>query len=60
MSDLTSTTHGASTALVTTSWAREHAHELLGQRSVGSYDGSWTEDGFLVGVPIETGDPAAS
>ena len=35
-------------------------HELLGHRSVRNYDGSWTEYGSLVGVPIETGDPAAS
>jgi thiosulfate/3-mercaptopyruvate sulfurtransferase len=31
-------------------------HELLGQRNVKNYDGSWTEYGSLVGVPIETGD----
>ncbi len=31
-------------------------HELLGQTSVKNYDGSWTEYGSLVGVPIETGD----
>jgi thiosulfate/3-mercaptopyruvate sulfurtransferase len=31
-------------------------HELLGQRSVKNYDGSWTEYGSLVGVPIEVGD----
>ena len=31
-------------------------HELLGQRSVKNYDGSWTEYGSLVGVPIELGD----
>jgi len=30
-------------------------HELLGQRDVKNYDGSWTEYGSLVGVPIETG-----
>ena len=28
-------------------------HELLGQRDVKNYDGSWTEYGSLVGVPIE-------
>jgi thiosulfate/3-mercaptopyruvate sulfurtransferase len=28
-------------------------HELLGQASVKNYDGSWTEYGSLVGVPIE-------
>jgi thiosulfate/3-mercaptopyruvate sulfurtransferase len=31
-------------------------HELLGQLSVKNYDGSWTEYGSLVGVPIELGD----
>ena len=30
-------------------------HELLGQDSVKNYDGSWTEYGSLVGVPIELG-----
>ena len=30
-------------------------HELLGYRNVRNYDGSWTEYGSLVGVPIETG-----
>ncbi len=33
-------------------------HELLGQPNVKNYDGSWTEYGSLVGVPIEVGDPA--
>ena len=33
-------------------------HELLGQTDVKNYDGSWTEYGSLVGVPIETGDGA--
>ncbi|HEY6779877.1 MAG TPA: sulfurtransferase [Thermoleophilaceae bacterium] len=28
-------------------------HELLGERDVKNYDGSWTEWGNLVGVPIE-------
>jgi thiosulfate/3-mercaptopyruvate sulfurtransferase len=28
-------------------------HELLGQQRVKNYDGSWTEYGSLVGVPIE-------
>jgi len=28
-------------------------HELLGQQDVKNYDGSWTEWGNLVGVPIE-------
>jgi thiosulfate/3-mercaptopyruvate sulfurtransferase len=31
-------------------------HELLGFDRVRNYDGSWTEYGSLVGVPIETGD----
>jgi thiosulfate/3-mercaptopyruvate sulfurtransferase len=30
-------------------------HELLGQPDVKNYDGSWTEWGNLVGVPIEKG-----
>ncbi|KAB7834105.1 sulfurtransferase [Streptomyces mobaraensis] len=30
-------------------------HELLGQPNVRNYDGSWTEYGSLVGVPIELG-----
>jgi thiosulfate/3-mercaptopyruvate sulfurtransferase len=30
-------------------------HELLGRERVKNYDGSWTEWGSLVGVPIETG-----
>ena len=30
--------------------------ELLGQQSVKNYDGSWTEYGSLVGVPIAVGD----
>ena len=32
-------------------------HELLGYQRVRNYDGSWTEYGSLVGVPIE--NPAA-
>src|SRR5881397_2905895 len=28
-------------------------HELLGQKNVKNYDGSWTEYGSLVGVPVE-------
>ena len=32
-------------------------HEILGQANVKNYDGSWTEYGSLVGVPIELGDP---
>ncbi len=31
-------------------------HELLGVPNVKNYDGSWTEWGSLVGVPIELGD----
>ena len=31
--------------------------ELLGYPEVRNYDGSWTEYGSLVGVPIETGSP---
>ncbi|MDL4772874.1 MULTISPECIES: sulfurtransferase [Thermomonosporaceae] len=31
--------------------------ELLGLPDVKNYDGSWTEYGSLVGVPIELGDP---
>ena len=31
-------------------------HELLGQTSVRNYDGSWTEYGSLVGVPVQLGD----
>ena len=31
-------------------------HELLDLPNVKNYDGSWTEYGSLVGVPIETGD----
>jgi thiosulfate/3-mercaptopyruvate sulfurtransferase len=30
-------------------------HELLGQPQVKNYDGSWTEWGNLVGVPVEVG-----
>jgi len=30
-------------------------HELLGYGDVKNYDGSWTEYGSLVGVPVETG-----
>jgi thiosulfate/3-mercaptopyruvate sulfurtransferase len=35
-------------------------HELLGYGNVRNYDGSWTEYGSLVGVPIETGDPSSN
>jgi len=31
-------------------------HELLGDKSTKNYDGSWTEYGSLVGVPIVLGD----
>ncbi len=31
-------------------------HELLEQPNVKNYDGSWTEYGSLVGVPVATGD----
>jgi thiosulfate/3-mercaptopyruvate sulfurtransferase len=31
-------------------------HELLGLLRVKNYDGSWTEYGSLVGVPVEVGD----
>jgi thiosulfate/3-mercaptopyruvate sulfurtransferase len=31
-------------------------HELLGHPNVKNYDGSWTEYGSLVGVPIAVGD----
>jgi len=31
-------------------------HELLGHDDVKNYDGSWTEYGSLVGVPIELGE----
>jgi len=31
-------------------------HQLLGQTNVKNYDGSWTEYGSLVGVPIELGN----
>jgi thiosulfate/3-mercaptopyruvate sulfurtransferase len=30
-------------------------HEILGHQNVKNYDGSWTEYGSLVGVPIEIG-----
>jgi thiosulfate/3-mercaptopyruvate sulfurtransferase len=30
-------------------------HELLGQQNVKNYDGSWTEYGSLVGVPVAVG-----
>ena len=31
-------------------------HELLDQPNVKNYDGSWTEYGSLVGVPVAVGD----
>lgn len=31
-------------------------HELLGQENVKNYDGSWTEYGSLIGVPVVLGD----
>jgi thiosulfate/3-mercaptopyruvate sulfurtransferase len=33
-------------------------HEILGQPDVKNYDGSWTEYGSLVGVPVEIGPGA--
>jgi thiosulfate/3-mercaptopyruvate sulfurtransferase len=35
-------------------------HELLGEPDVRNYDGSWTEWGNLVGMPIERGTPRDS
>jgi len=35
-------------------------HEILGYPSVRNYDGSWTEWGSMVAVPIERGSPSAS
>ena len=34
--------------------------ELLGQQNVKNYDGSWTEYGSLVGVPVALGDEKGS
>ena len=34
-------------------------HELLGYKRVRNYDGSWTEYGSLIGVPIEKPAPVA-
>ena len=34
-------------------------HELLGYQRVRNYDGSWTEYGSLIGVPIEKPVPVA-
>ena len=33
-----------------------YLHELLGVKNVSNYDGSWTEYGSLVGVPVAVGD----
>jgi thiosulfate/3-mercaptopyruvate sulfurtransferase len=35
-------------------------HEILEQPNVKNYDGSWTEYGSLVGVPVVVGDEAGS
>jgi thiosulfate/3-mercaptopyruvate sulfurtransferase len=35
-------------------------HEVLGWENVKNYDGSWTEYGSLVGVPVQIGDAAGS
>ena len=35
-------------------------HELLGYSRVRNYDGSWTEYGSLIGVPIEKPAPVAA
>lgn len=35
-------------------------HELLGHTDVKNYDGSWTEYGSLVGVPVTLGDEPGS
>jgi thiosulfate/3-mercaptopyruvate sulfurtransferase len=35
-------------------------HELLGHADVKNYDGSWTEYGSLVGVPVVVGDEPGS
>ena len=35
-------------------------HELLGFERVRNYDGSWTEWGSMVGMPIERGTPVAA
>ncbi|MEJ7801876.1 MAG: sulfurtransferase [Candidatus Limnocylindria bacterium] len=35
-------------------------HELLGYHNGRNYDGSWTEYGSLVGVPIETGEASSN
>jgi thiosulfate/3-mercaptopyruvate sulfurtransferase len=35
-------------------------HELLGYQRVRNYDGSWTEWGSLIGVPIERPVPVGA
>jgi thiosulfate/3-mercaptopyruvate sulfurtransferase len=35
-------------------------HELLEEKNVKNYDGSWTEYGSLVGVPVSVGDEPGS
>jgi thiosulfate/3-mercaptopyruvate sulfurtransferase len=35
-------------------------HQILGQKNVKNYDGSWTEYGSLVGVPVAIGDEAGN
>ena len=35
-------------------------HEILGDETAKNYDGSWTEYGSLVGVPVETGPGGGS
>lgn len=35
-------------------------HEILGLPNVRNYDGSWTEYGSLVGVPVQVGDAAGN
>ncbi|MDH5243927.1 MAG: sulfurtransferase [Chloroflexota bacterium] len=35
-------------------------HELLGYRRVRNYDGSWTEYGSLINVPIERSSPSSA
>ena len=35
-------------------------HELLGYKRVRNYDGSWTEYGSLIGVPIEKPAPVTA
>jgi thiosulfate/3-mercaptopyruvate sulfurtransferase len=35
-------------------------NQILGQQNVKNYDGSWTEYGSLVGVPVAVGDEPGS